>query len=694
MTDITQIIREHQDRWYKSGDNFYARVDKYSEGLGTVKDHLVSSTSLQPSNMYAIQISRNATTPDLTDKTPYGTYFCYDSDTTYQSSGTGSVYYTTLSTARNTQTVIALLNSGTFQYLQEGTDSNLWSQIYTIGSSTATSAGQTGILRAILITCNNTSSPSYFKAKFIYYTGDTYPYNYHTSSTVTFSYSGSIASTTNIFKFNDTRYLYTGTNTAYVRESLVNLDTLLQVFTPTEIKAGSYGAQIVTGLKNLDRTNSAIMAIYQVPKITMNTTNATFVEGYNLFKLKSYDQNYALPTAATIKQLYTDSMATPQNERSKVLETKLYNNEITDLGVYYQGDCLLNFDATRYNSLAIPTLYSSIRINEDNPQLMRFTFNCQQYNFTSTYEQYAFMATKYTVPLYTNEWTEYVRNGYNYDVAARQREKSLQGWNIALGAISAATSLGMTALGTSITASKVATETLTQDAQKEALERYKGLGYDQISVTPQEGSKGLFGVPSAYDISLRSSSRLVGTPTGGASTVAHATNKTIAKRFMESATTNSLGTMVVSQGVSSVNSLISAAYSIKTANANYQQTINAKAASHTAITGNNVDYKAAVDNKIEFQVWQPQEYILENIAKVFHLTGYSHPVQEVPNTKSRYWFNYLQCIPCWSESTINSYRPEFLNDLSEKYQSGVTIFHYKDGYDLDQEKENMEVNLI
>lgn len=630
MTDITQIIREHQDRWYKTGDNFYAKVDKYSEGLGTVKDHLVSSSSIQPSNMYAIQVSRNATTPEVTDKTPYGTYFCYDSDTTYQSSGTGSVYYTTLATARDTDTALALLNSGTFQYLQEGTDSNLWSQVYTIGSSTATSAGQTGILRAILITCNNTSSPTYFKAKFLYYTGDTYPYNYLTSSTITFSYSGSITGTTNIFKFNDTRYLYKGTNTAYVRDSLTILDNLMQVLSPTEIKAGSYPAQIVTGLKNLDRTNSAIMAIYQVPKITMNTTNATFVEGYNLFKLKSYDQNYGLPNNVSLNNLYTDTMPTPQEERSKVFETKLYNNEITDIGVYYQGDCLFNFDATRYNSLAIPTLYSSIRINEDNPQLLRFTFNCQEYNFTSTYEQYAFMATKYTVPLYTNEWNEYVRNGYNYDVAARQREKSLQGWNMAANTLTAVASLGAGIYQPISTVTRIATDTMTSKAQKEALSRFQSYDYNHATVTPQKDSKTFLGIPKIYDVKLTSDN------IEPATTVAHAKIGTVLKSLWEATSSSPLGTMVVNQGISSVNSIVSASYAIKTANANYQQTINTKAASHTAITGNNTDYKSAIDNKVEFQVWQPQDYILENIAKVFHLTGYSHPVQEVPNTKSRY----------------------------------------------------------
>lgn len=116
-------------------------------------------------------------------------------------------------------------------------------------------------------------------------------------------------------------------------------------------------------------------------------------------------------------------------------------------------------------------------------------------------------------------------------------------------------------------------------------------------------------------------------------------------QYQSNGGTKGLGQMVLNQGLGAINSAVSSAFSIASANANYTQNINTKATSHTAITGNNSDYRSALDNTVELQYWQPQDYILNNIAKTFHLTGYSHPVQEVPNTKSRYWFNYLQCVP-------------------------------------------------
>lgn len=175
MTDTTQILREHQDRWYKTGDNYYARVDKYAEGLSTVKDHLVSSSTIQPSNMYAIQISRNATTPELTDKTPYGTYFCFDSSKTWDSGQSSSGHYSmNASTYYHLNKSILIVEGNTTFENQSGT--------YNIGTDTETFDNVTGILRACIIEQYIRSNGSTYsftcKMHKLYYTGDTYPYNY------------------------------------------------------------------------------------------------------------------------------------------------------------------------------------------------------------------------------------------------------------------------------------------------------------------------------------------------------------------------------------------------------------------------------------------------------------------------------------------------------------------------------------
>ena len=345
MTNITQIIREHQDRWKKVNSTFYAVVDKYSEGLGMVaKDTLLSSSTIQASPMYAVQISRNATTPNLTDKTPYGTYFCFDSARTWESGQSSATQYTMdAATYYNINKSILITEGQTTFANQTGTNK--------IGVDTETFSDVIGTLRASIIEMyvRVYSGSSYsFTCKMhnLYYTGDTYPYNYlgrKEGITYTWTINQQGGSDTIATFWNMLNY-YTLDNTNYNNYQNNSLDALMAQATKVTIKAGTYADRKTVAFKNLDRTNSAIMAIYKVPYMTMTTSNATFVEGYNLVKLNDYDTDAAFVNTPSVSKLYRLSIPTNvyNNGWDKQYETKLYNNEITDIGVYYQSDCLFN----------------------------------------------------------------------------------------------------------------------------------------------------------------------------------------------------------------------------------------------------------------------------------------------------------------------------------------------------------------
>ena len=80
----------------------------------------------------------------------------------------------------------------------------------------------------------------------------------------------------------------------------------------------------------------------------------------------------------------------------------------------------------------------------------------------------------------------------------------------------------------------------------------------------------------------------------------------------------------------------------------------------------------------------------------FYRYGYTHNAVELPNTSSRYWFNYIQCNPVFKEENSNPYN-NFLNDIKTRYQQGVTVYHQHNGvgaeYDWDQEYENWETYI-
>ena len=81
------------------------------------------------------------------------------------------------------------------------------------------------------------------------------------------------------------------------------------------------------------------------------------------------------------------------------------------------------------------------------------------------------------------------------------------------------------------------------------------------------------------------------------------------------------------------------------------------------------------------------------IAAVFNMYGYKVNRVEVPNTRSRTRYNYIQTI---GANITGSISQMYLTRLKEIYNNGVTIWHYNNEHFnmLDYSYENIEVNLI
>lgn len=84
---------------------------------------------------------------------------------------------------------------------------------------------------------------------------------------------------------------------------------------------------------------------------------------------------------------------------------------------------------------------------------------------------------------------------------------------------------------------------------------------------------------------------------------------------------------------------------------------------------------------------------------LFHYCGYKHPRHEVPNVTSRYWFNFIQCAPIFSNEGQFVWQ-NYLDDIRARYRAGVTVYHRHPGkltdtaYDWDQTHENWENSLL
>ena len=656
LTEQTSIIREHQNRW--TSDKI-AIVDKYDEGINVAKPVNTTRTELLNKYNYHIQLSVNATTTNTTDTHPYKMLTALESKTLWASGGTTSGTYTI-----NPGTNIYYFLEGTFT-TNKGT--------YTIGSSTIAKDGLVGILRAIKVTIS--------EYMLIYCTGDIFPYSVLTTDKQEYTYPATIT---------NCRRMYKETYNAVTFANMNGLDRI-PFLTYTAINVGYYGAQYVNGIDDVDKTYSAIMQINPVPYYKY--TNMTFIEGFNLlFSSASTSYNIYNGTLTYNKLDHTPSADDSWNYK---YESKLLHSSITDTQLCYQGNVLRGIDW----ALATSNIGYTINLQFDDSaiSLMKFYVPFTSYNTKSFADNYAFITNKYNVPLFTNQWTDYVRNGYNYDVAERNRQKSLQGWNLALGVAGALVGAGSNALtiGKGLYSGYKAGKEQVSGEMTEYLSLLWSVDPNQLTdvnygYDPKTGNYNMSGMDTTAGYTY-----IEHTPGLRGKQIDNEVKSTIFRKMLSAVEKDKLGAMVLNQGINSANSAVSANYSIASANAQYQQSITTKAQAHTSITGNTNSYKLAIDNVITYEMWQPEQYILNNIAKVFHLTGYSHPVQEKPNVSSRQYFNYIQCNPMWDNSALNGTNPLWLADYTSRLQSGLTIFHKVNGsWDLDQTKENWEVNLL
>ena len=84
---------------------------------------------------------------------------------------------------------------------------------------------------------------------------------------------------------------------------------------------------------------------------------------------------------------------------------------------------------------------------------------------------------------------------------------------------------------------------------------------------------------------------------------------------------------------------------------------------------------------------------MKHAADLFYYCGYTANRQDIPNTTSRYWFNYIQCEPVFNEEETSIYK-NYLDDIKARYNAGITVYHdHNNTYDWGQTHENWEINL-
>lgn len=149
----------------------------------------------------------------------------------------------------------------------------------------------------------------------------------------------------------------------------------------------------------------------------------------------------------------------------------------------------------------------------------------------------------------------------------------------------------------------------------------------------------------------------------------------------------------VSLATSGISSIVNTIFSnINTKNQIEQKKAEAKA---QAVSVSGSDDLDLLNGYLGNKLWEIDNKVsddmLSKIFDLFYLTGYACNQTGIPNTTSRYRFNFLQCEPDLVFEK-DGRLVKYVEDIKERFRKGVTYFHRYD--DFRQTKENWEEWLI
>lgn len=149
----------------------------------------------------------------------------------------------------------------------------------------------------------------------------------------------------------------------------------------------------------------------------------------------------------------------------------------------------------------------------------------------------------------------------------------------------------------------------------------------------------------------------------------------------------------VSMLTSSISSIANNIYaSVNSRNQIEQKLAEAKATASSVNGSDDLNLlNGYMGNKLKVFEYSISDEIKSKMYDLFYLTGYACEKTGIPNTTSRYRFNFLQCEP----DLVFEKDPrlvKYIDDIKERFRLGVTYFHRYD--DFRQTKENWEAWLM
>ena len=431
-SDKTQIIRETQDRLVKLNTNYYLRkIDKYNEGFNPAKVQKVNETTINSAiggKWYLVYMSNPATTQDKTGNPLFIGLLGTTSYTIYNAVNNGAAYNWVLDSSKvyyitEPNAVINLTTSAggapkTFT-LGDVIDGNKISRAFKVYWGTGN-----------------------FTVRKLYYTGDTYPYSFSDEKEI-----ARVVATGNTI--STLRVLHEALSTDY-NKGITNIDKI-DALPSIKINAGTLPAVKTTAYRDFDNSNSRLSKIIELPYAPVNITKnadgtynfdgCTFNYGYNIMQVNTDRLSTSVKEDTRLQDLLyiTITNPTPTDKPNINLESKLYSSEFYDYAYYYDTDK----QPIRLEDISTNMLNCSINIHYNTTTTMNsdkqfyFAMHNATYNEMQPYELYLNCARSTEKMILNDNYAEYIKNGYNYDLWNQKRTEKIATINTVISGISA-----------------------------------------------------------------------------------------------------------------------------------------------------------------------------------------------------------------------------------------------------------------
>ena len=650
FNEKTTILREHKDRFYQkdtvtTNTTLVRKIDEEPEGINPiqVKQSELTITDANIDDLSWYLIYKTEQDASKLNENPVKCYLCASQDLKIES-GSGP-----------TQITLGNLNKNyTYFFLDDDINGNGGFEVTTTSTNTFTlnevSGGSTA--KVLVIRYDNTEA-KWFVGSLFYDNNNVYTKNKRVL------YVDDVV--VNFINALSKGYYYTDNKDITDYYEYKYLST-----TSNEYLTGATGSLYIKSIKTLDKTDTTIMKIINTPYCPINmvehvlgqtdiVTYWTYPDTWEYsreqqyLKLKDLDSEFlrSIRTLTLPNTTYTVTDTTNLTGlRNNDLESKIYHSDITSLSFIYDSflksyrreACITNDEE--------PVVEIKFKQSNNIISNMLFDFTPganQEYKQIEAFENILPCTRNNEVTIYSSDYLNYMRTGYNFDKKANSLALTQNIINSAIGVLGTGISVGLN--------------------RRTELAKAKNNRAD-ITFTGNAESDYLKVVNAAY------------------------------ARKREEATVNSIATnQMIGLGINAAQSAANTVFqALQQANSLKAKQANL-AIQKASVSGsddlNLMKYYSG--NKLVMYEFGPIDVVKNNICDIFYYTGYAVNKQEIPNMFSRSNFNFIQCDPIFTTASTNKFIKPYLEDIKLRFNLGVTVYHNAD--DFDQVKENLEVWL-